>query len=69
MVSRAWLHICISCDVERKKDEQKPIKPIFSAKLDDPHDMKALKKVFGGNALNHAFGPTVKAWQKLKEMQ
>jgi len=50
---------CISCEVERKKDEEKQPEyhPIFSAKLDNPKDMKAVKKVFGKDALNHAFGP------------
>lgn len=51
---------CLFCDTEKKKDFPQgnaPYKPIFSAKIDNPKDMEALKKVFGYDALNHAFSP------------
>ncbi len=53
---------CNQCTVERKKYEaelQEKLdnpQPIFSAKTDNPHDMKLMKRFFGRNAVEHAFG-------------
>jgi hypothetical protein len=48
---------CIGCDDERRKYEERQTKPIFTADRSDPKDMEALKRVFGLEALQHAFGP------------
>ncbi len=51
---------CNQCNYERKKDKEKWEKegpqPIFTAKLDNPDDMAALKRVCGGEVLEEAFG-------------
>ena len=52
---------CNQCEVERQKAideyEKNGPQPIFTAKPDSPEDMESLKKVFGADALEHAFGP------------
>ena len=48
---------CLACDGQRKKAEKMAMKPIFTAKRDNPKDMAALKRVFGPDALAHAYGP------------
>ena len=47
---------CNQCAIERRKYEAAMPKPIFTAKADNPHDMKLLKRVFGKDALEQAFG-------------
>lgn len=48
---------CMGCDGERRKYQEQRAKPIFSADRNDPQDMEALRRVFGREALEHAFGP------------
>ena len=48
---------CLGCDEERRKCEERRSQPIFTADRSDPKDMDALKRVFGREALEHAFGP------------
>lgn len=46
---------CIACPGEQKKDEQKPIEPMFTADLTNPDDIELLKQVIGRSALDFAF--------------
>ena len=48
---------CMGCDEERRKYEEQRAKPIFTADRNNPEDMAALRRVFGREALEHAFGP------------
>ena len=51
---------CNQCETERRKDikawEDNGPQPIFTAKLDNPDEMQALKRVCGKEALEKAFG-------------
>lgn len=44
-------------DAEYKRQFPNGPELLFSAKTDNPDDMELLKKVFGREALEHAFGP------------
>lgn len=46
---------CMACDEERARAEELRRKPIFTASLDDPEDMKAMKEIFHADALTAAF--------------
>ena len=48
---------CMGCDEERRKYQERRAQPIFTADRNDPEDMEALRRVFGREALEHAFGP------------
>lgn len=48
---------CIACPGERERNAPKFGVPIFTAKLDDPHDMELLKRVIGKDAVEKAFSP------------
>lgn len=56
-----WCHGrgCNQCHLQREKylEAMKIPQPLFTANINDPEDMKLLKEVFGGQALEHAFGP------------
>ena len=47
----------MACDEEREKYQARQMQPIFTARRDNPEDMEALKRVFGKDALESAFGP------------
>lgn len=55
----SWCHGsgCMACDEERRKFEASRRQPIFTARYDSPEDMEAMKRVFGREALERAFGP------------
>lgn len=48
---------CMGCDEEREKYQQRMSQPIFTADRNDPEDMEALRRLFGAEALQKAFGP------------
>lgn len=52
---------CISCSTQLEKWEaehkDKLPEPLFTAKLDDPEDMAALKRCFSADALKETFVP------------
>ena len=48
---------CLQCDIEEEKDLEASMQPIFTARYDNPEEMEAFKRIAGGDALNHAFGP------------
>ena len=52
---------CNQCEIERRKEieewEENGPQPIFTAKLNNPEEMQALKRVCGKEALEEAFGP------------
>ena len=48
---------CLQCDSEKEKAEKAAFKPLFTADRNNPHDMELLKKHFGGDAIQKAFGP------------
>lgn len=51
---------CLACEGERKRatsSQPEMPEPLFTARLDNPHDMKLLKSFAGREALEHAFGP------------
>ena len=47
---------CLVCDVADKKAQEELPTPIFTAKYDNKDDMTLLKKTFGKEALDKAFG-------------
>ncbi len=57
---------CLACPGERKKAEEEALKPIFTAKLDNPDDMELLKNTFGKKALDKAFGEDGGGMQEIK---
>ena len=50
---------CLGCDGERKKDQEAGVVPglLFEADRSNPRDMELLRRFFGVEALEHAFGP------------
>lgn len=46
---------CLACDGERKRAFERAQEPIFTANLDDPHDMELLKTYFSKDAVDKAF--------------
>ncbi len=48
---------CLGCDQERRNYEEQRSQPIFTADVNDPDDMEALRRVAGRPALEQAFGP------------
>jgi hypothetical protein len=48
---------CMCCDEERRKYEERMSQPIFTADVNDPDDMAALRRVVGREALERAFSP------------
>jgi len=48
---------CLYCQEEYEKEAVRRSKPIFTASIDDPKDMAALRRVIGSEALQRAFGP------------
>ena len=48
---------CLGCDEERRRYEEQRSQPIFTADVNDPDDMEALRRVVGRPALERAFGP------------
>ena len=64
-----WCHGtgCLACDAERRMHQERASQPIFSAQRDDPEDMEALRRVFGRDALDHAFGPEGRGMAEIEE--
>lgn len=60
---------CNQCHIERKKHEAelKNPQPTFTARRDNPHDMALLKRFFGKDAMEHAFGPDGDGSQEMEE--
>lgn len=60
---------CLACSAEAEKAYKKAFpngpKPIATFRKDSPEDMAKLKKVFGANALNKAFGPSGKGMEDI----
>lgn len=54
-----WCHGngCMGCDAEREAAKERAMQPIFTADRNDPEDLKQLRRVCGGEALEEAFGP------------
>ncbi len=46
---------CLACPGERKKAQRQAVEPIFTADLDDPHDVELLRQYFGRQAVEKAF--------------
>jgi hypothetical protein len=47
---------CLGCDEERRKAEERAMKPIFTADRNDPKDMEALARIAHADVLREAFG-------------
>ena len=60
---------CLACPGEAKKAEKEAIKPLFTAKLNDPQDLELLKKNFGREAIEKAFGEGGGGMREIKKMQ
>lgn len=46
---------CLACPGEREKAQERAVEPIFTARLDDPHDIELLRQYFGREAVEKAF--------------
>ena len=52
---------CNQCTIEQRKAAEQAEKafgkPIFTARIDNPHDMQLLKQIMGREAIEKAFSP------------
>lgn len=46
---------CLACPGERKKAGERAVEPIFTANLDDPHDLELLRQYLSRQAVEKAF--------------
>lgn len=61
-----WCHGvgCMYCNDEREKANEEAMKPIFTADLNNPHDMELLTRCVGREAIEKAFEPGVSVFDQ-----